>query len=245
MGFGMRGRVWQPQIDGLGDSHQLAWFDARGIGQSDATPGFWTMTDMAGDASRVLDALGWHEGVHLVGVSMGGMVVQHLALAEQKRFATLTLIATTAGGPLAKLPTLRGLAYFAQANLASQATRKNVLVKLLYPAEFVASLDPGALSARMEQQMGVRAPKSTIRAQLSAVLRHDVRRRLSRLRLPTLVVRPGSDLLVRPSNSDRLVRAIPRARLLSLPQAGHGVVFQCAREVNQALADHFRQSRGA
>jgi pimeloyl-ACP methyl ester carboxylesterase len=97
----------------------------------------------------------------------------------------------------------------------------------------------------MEQQMGVRAPKATIRAQLSAVVRHDVRRRLGGIELPTLVVRPGRDLLVRPSNSERLAQAIPRARMLSLPQAGHGVVFQCASEVNGALAEHFLQSRGA
>ena len=241
MGYGMRGRVWQPQIDGLGEDHRLAWFDARGIGDSDRPPGPWSMADMARDASRVLDALGWNERVHLVGVSMGGMVAQHLALAEPERLSTLTLIATTPGGVLSKLPTLRGIYYFARANLASQATRRDVLVKLLYPDAFVRSTDPEALARRMEQQMGVRASPSTLRAQLAAVTLHDVRSRLAEIELPTLVVRPGRDLLMRPTNSDRLARDIPNARLLELPEAGHGVVFQCSDEVNRALREHFRR----
>ena len=48
MGFGMRGAIWKPQIDGLRDDHQLAFFDNRGVGQSERGPArTWTMADMA------------------------------------------------------------------------------------------------------------------------------------------------------------------------------------------------------
>lgn len=243
MGFGMRGQVWKPQIEGLSDRFRLAWFDARGIGESETTPRRWGMADMARDAARVLDALSWGDDVHLVGVSMGGMVAQHLALMQRGRFKSLSLIATMPGGGIAqKLPTFRGLYYFARANLASQQERNDVLLRLLYPPHFVATADPAALKARMADQMGTRAPKSTLRSHLSAVLAHDVRRRLPELALPTLVIRPDQDILVRPENSDRLARLIPGARLVSLADGGHGAVFQCAREVNHALAEHFERA---
>jgi len=246
MGFGMRGRVWKPQIEGLSPRHRVAWFDARGIGQSESSDGGFGMVEMARDAERVLDSLGWSRHVHLVGVSMGGMVALHLALARPRRFASLSLIATTAGGRLTtKLPTVEGLVHFARANLASQATRKKVLLQLLYTPEFVARTEPAVLEARMQEQMGDRAPRHTLRAQLRAVLGHDVTHRLIDISLPTLVVRPGRDILVRPENSDRLARGILGAELLELPDAGHGAVFQCAREVNRALAAHFERASGS
>jgi pimeloyl-ACP methyl ester carboxylesterase len=246
MGFGMRGQVWKPQIEGLSARHRVAWFDARGIGQSESSDGRFGMDDMVRDAVRVLDSLGWAERTHLVGVSMGGMVAQHLALARPDRFSSLALIATTPGGGLrAKLPTYQGLYLFARANLASQAVRKKVLLSLLYTPEFVVRADPGKLEARMEEQMGVRAPRSTLRSQLRAVLSHDVTARLPEIRLPTLVIRPDRDILVRPESSDRLAAGIPNARLLALPDAGHGALFQCAEDVNRALEQHFERVAAA
>jgi pimeloyl-ACP methyl ester carboxylesterase len=48
------------------------------------------------------------------------------------------------------------------------------------------------------------------------------------------------DLLIRPSESKRLKRLMPHAELRSFPNAGHGLIRECADEVNAALLDHFR-----
>ena len=56
--------------------------------------------------------------------------------------------------------------------------------------------------------------------------------------LPTLVVRPGADLLVPPRNSDRLHRLIPGSRMFSIANAGHGVTHECADEVNEQMLRH-------
>jgi 3-oxoadipate enol-lactonase len=240
MGFGMRGDMWQPQIEGLGADHRLVYLDNRGVGESECPPGPWRMADLADDARRVLDDVGW-ERAHVVGVSMGGMIAQELALTHPDRCVSLSLIATHAGGPLRWLPSLQGIRCFLRAQTGKPEHRLRALQDLLYPPHFVAQYDSKQLAHRM-RRAGRRAPMTSLRAQLDAVMRHDTRKRLHRLRMPTLVVRPGMDILIKPSACDQLVGCLPHARVLRLDDAGHGAIFQSARAVNDALRRHFAEA---
>jgi len=239
MGFGMRGQLWRPQIRGLEADHRVLWCDNRGVGESErGRARFWTMRDMAQDALRVMDAAGF-ETAHVVGVSMGGMIAQELALAEPSRCRSLTLIATHEGGGLTFLPSALGIREFLRANLAGGEARVEALRKLLYPPEFLATVDEEALSERIGAQVGKPVPRETLLGQLSAVLRHDTGARLHHLSMPTLIMKPTRDVLVPPKRSDRLRRRIAHARLRELEGAGHGALFQSAEEVNEALRRHF------
>jgi 3-oxoadipate enol-lactonase len=240
MGFGMRGNMWDPQVEGLRQDHRLCYFDNRGVGKSDSPEPPWTMAEMADDARRVLDELGW-ESAHLVGVSMGGMIAQELALAHPQRFTSLTLIATHPGGPLAWVPAARGIRFFLEAQRGTTEHRLRALQQLLYPPEFTRRFGGQKLAERM-RRAGRRAPMSTLGAQLRAIMGHDARSRLRRLRMPTLVVRPARDILVRPGACDALIASMPHARVLRLDDAGHGAIFQCADEVNDALRRHFAEA---
>lgn len=242
MGFGMRGSLWGPQINGLRDGHQLAWMDNRGIGKSACPTRTWTMADMARDSLEVVDALGW-DRFHLVGVSMGGMVSQEVALHSPERILSLSLLATHEGGnPLRWAPRAKGLSCFLEAQTKSGSERIAALRRLLYPEAYVASCDMDALEERMMDQVGTPAPRETLLGQLSAVIRHKTGPRLHRLRMPTLIVKPKLDILVPPSNSDRLRRRIPHATFIELDDAGHGAIFQRADTINAALRDHFQDA---
>ena len=239
MGYAMRGDLWEPQFTGLKANHQLAWFDHRGIGESTRGPtSRWTMGDMADDVLAVLDSLGW-DSCHLVGVSMGGMVAQEVALRAPECVRSLTLIVTHAGGlTLEKLPTARGLRAFLDVNRQGTERRIKAMKTLLYPDEYLARADQDAMNKRMKQRMGRPLSRRTVLSQLGAITRHDTRSRLGALHVPTLIIKAGKDILVRPSASDRLQVLIPNARLLEIRDAGHGIIFQSANEVNRALADH-------
>lgn len=243
MGLGMRGDVWAPQVSALQQTHRVVTFDHRGLGGSESsdTP-LWTMKDMARDAGRVMDDLGW-ERAHLVGVSMGGMVAQELALQQPKRFMSLTLIATQAGGPRGWIPPRDGAVNFAR-TLVGGGGRLAALQALLYPPEFVASVDPVKMQEQLAVRFGKPAPPRTMLGQISAVMRHDTRARLPRLRVPTLVVRPGKDRLVDSSRNDDLARLIDGASLVRLDHAGHGITFQCADALNAMLLSHFAAAEG-
>jgi pimeloyl-ACP methyl ester carboxylesterase len=92
------------------------------------------------------------------------------------------------------------------------------------------------LSVRLDRPPALR----TVLGQLYAVWRHSTESRLGQIEAPTLLVRPGEDILIRPSQTDRLAERIPGARVLRFDDAGHGVTFQKATELNAALREHFR-----
>lgn len=239
MGLGMRGVVWRPQFEAIGERHRVASFDNRGVGGSDAAGGLLTMVDMARDALRLADELEM-ETFHLVGVSMGGMVSQEIAIAQPDRLRSLTLIATHAGGSMPVLPGREGIKRFLRVHTAgSRDARLAALHQLLYPPDFLASVDSVDLDARVRDQVGTPIPRATLLAQVGALFSHSTADRLDRLSMPTLIIKPGQDLLVPPRQSDRLHSLIRGSELVEYPDAGHGITFQCADALNERLLGHF------
>lgn len=240
MGLGMRGALWRPQIDVLSADHRVATYDHRGVGDSDPPPGPFRMRDMAFDALRVAGALGWQR-FHLVGISMGGMIAQEVALAAPERIASLALVATHPGGPGGLVPTAGGLRDFASALLGPRAGRVPAMERLLYPSDFLATVDRAALARRLGDQIAEPAPRRVVLLQLAAVASFDARHRLGEITAPTLVVQPGRDALVRPGHAEVLARGIPGARLHTFADAGHGIAFQHAGPLSELLREHIAE----
>ena len=238
MGFGMPGEVWAPQVDELQKDHRCCHYDHLGVGDSDRGPLFRTMPEMAEDALRILDELRW-DRAHVVGVSMGGMIAQELVLRSQDRFQSLTLIATHGGAPIASWPTAKGMWLFLKGLFGGGRARIRSLPRLLYPDEFLQSINRDLLREHMGVRLGRPPAFRTVVGQLAAVWRHSTESRLGQIQVPTLLVRPGKDILIRPTQTDRLAERIPNAKVLRFDDAGHGVTFQKATELNHALRDHF------
>jgi pimeloyl-ACP methyl ester carboxylesterase len=225
-------------VDELQSDHRCCHYDHLGVGDSDRGPFFRTIPAMADDAVRVLDDLSW-DRAHIVGVSMGGMIAQELALRSADRCRTLTLVATHGGAPVASLPTLRGMRLFLQGLFGGAKQRMRSLPRLLYPDEFLESIGPQAIRSHLDVRLGHPPALRTVLGQLYAVWRHSTESRLSQIVLPTLLVRPGKDILIRPTQTDRLAPRIANSHVLRFDDAGHGVTFQKATEFNEALRDHF------
>ena len=170
---------------------------------------------------------------------MGGMIAQEVALAIPERLCSLPLIATHGGGRTAWVPGARGLRGFVSAASSDRSRRIRGLERMLYPPDWLARQDREAFLASLEDRLRFRAPRATALRQLRAVVRHRALSRLSAVTAPTLVVQAGRDVLIDPRNSDRLAEAIPSARILRFPLAGHGIIHQEAHALNQALRDHF------
>ncbi|KAK5708534.1 hypothetical protein LTR17_020620 [Elasticomyces elasticus] len=100
MGLGGYKKTWQRQTKDFGhteaDKYSSLVFDNRGIGESDKPLLRYTTSEMAKDAVELLDHIGWTEdrSVHVVGISMGGMIAQELALRIPERICSLNFIST-------------------------------------------------------------------------------------------------------------------------------------------------------
>src|SRR5438552_983867 len=114
-GLGMQLVGWHPDLiqELAGRGYQVVIFDNRDAGQSthftdagapdiaallarDATAASYTLADLADDTAGLLDLLGW-DSAHVMGVSMGGMVVQTMAIHHPQRLRSLTTIMATTG----------------------------------------------------------------------------------------------------------------------------------------------------
>src|SRR5271168_2250024 len=98
--MGMSGTAlhWgEPFLEALRRDFDVIAYDHRGVGASSRLESPITIVQMAEDAAGLLDALGI-DSAHIVGISMGGMIAQELALAQPERVRTLTLGCTYCGG---------------------------------------------------------------------------------------------------------------------------------------------------
>lgn len=242
MGLIVPGRGWRNQVAGLRDHHQVIWFDNRGVGGSEAPRGPYTMEQLAGDALALLDHLGLPDA-HVVGLSMGGMIAQHLALAAPQRVRSLTLVATHAGGWRARLPHWRDIVEFLRAQTGDRQARGRAVARLLFPKAWLDTCDREALRVVLEEDFGTPVPRRVLLAQYAAIHAHSTEGDLHRLAsLPVLILKPCLDVLIRPQEAERLHRAIPGSRLLEFPDAGHGMIRQCIPQVNRALLEHLAQA---
>lgn len=193
--------------------------DNRGVGRSDTPPFPWSTEDMADDVAAVLRESGVQRA-DVLGISLGGMIAQHLALRHPHRVDRLVLACTTPGGRRAR-PTPR-----AAALALARATLMPVAEGIRFSAPWV--LGEEALRARPEivdvwVAIAEREPRSRagVLGQLLAAARHDAWDLLPHLPHPTLCVTGDADRLIPPENSRLLAERIPRASLRILPGAGH------------------------
>jgi 3-oxoadipate enol-lactonase len=223
-GLGLSSRFWFDVPDRLAsgrDRWRVLTPDHRGVGRSERPLGPYLMSTMADDVAAVLDHAGL-DRAFVVGISLGGMVAQHVALRHPSRVAGLVLLATTAGVPYVRLPQPVVLARFLALPLSGQLRRDRIgpsFARLLLSRRDAPRADellsgwPGAL----------RAEPTSLRvfaAHFGAVLAHSPGPRLRQIACPTVLVAGDDDILLPPENSRILARLIPGAHLEVVP-GGH------------------------
>src|SRR3954453_13725277 len=219
MGLSGSRRAWYRLLPHVAARCEAIAFDDRGTGDSARVTRPLTMDDLVADALAVLDAAG-HDSAHVLGVSMGGMIAQHLALDHRDRVRSLILGCTTAGGRRGA-PPWRLLTATALRPVLGAARTFPLVGPALY-AERPRREHPDRVREDLRIRVADNTDLRTTGAQMAAVARHDTRRRLAELDgLDVTVIHGEDDALVPPQAGRDLVAAIPGARLVMIPACGH------------------------
>jgi 3-oxoadipate enol-lactonase len=247
MGLAADSTAWLFQVPELARHYRTIVFDNRGVGRSSKPRGPYTIHEMADDAAGLLDVIGI-ERAHVVGVSMGGMIAQELALRHPKRVRGLVL-GCTFPEPDAEAERQRqfSLARFGGRVTASGETEIDVsavdplmLFQHLLPRVFNQSFIDRELPKLLQIFGGALQYGFSLEAilgQVEAIMGHRATDRLREITAPTLVITGDADLLVSPANSDVLARSIPGAKLVKIPGGSHGFNFETPDVFNREVID--------
>jgi len=220
----------------LAEDFHVVVFDNRGVGDSDAPDGPYSVPMLAADAVAVLDAAGI-ESAHVLGVSLGGFIAQELALSHPERVRKLVLCSTAPSlqPPCHPVPE-RGMQAFAAFPTMEREAGLRLMVE--------NSLGDHAVRERPELVEEIlryrleRAPTlAAWQAQAMASATFDAYDRVSEIAKPTLVIHADDDLVVDFRNGQILAERIPGAQLEVIEDRGHLAIW----EEGEALAPVVRE----
>jgi pimeloyl-ACP methyl ester carboxylesterase len=232
-------RIWQPQLDALTDEFTVVAWDEPGSGRSSDVPAEFRLADYAHCLAALIEGLALG-AAHVAGLSWGGTLVLELYRHRPDLVATLILVDTYAGWR-GSLPEEEVLARVAGARqmLAAPADEFDPTLPGLFagdpPARFVPLLD--------EIAAGVRP--ASVKNQLFLMADTDQRDLLPRITAPTLLIWGEADARSPLTVARQLEAAIPDARLVVIPEAGHVSNLDRPEQFNQVVRTFCRAQSGA
>jgi 3-oxoadipate enol-lactonase len=209
-GMGFDRLEWEPVLGKLRRRFRLVLVDNRGTGCSERPAGSFGVADMAGDVVAVLDAAGIRRA-HILGVSLGGMVAQEVAITCPERVDGLVLACTTPGWPFGyRMPAASVRLIAATAGMTPETALRRHTENAL--STRTVEQYPEVVNRLAELQGSRPAANGALSAQAAAGARYAGGLRQARIQARTLVLHGGADTIVDPRNGKLLADRIPGAR---------------------------------
>lgn len=199
----------------------------------------YTLSEMAADGMGLLDHLGI-EQAHIAGVSMGGMIVQMMAIEHPARVASLTSIMSTSGDPSVGQPSAEAR----ETLLAPPATERDQYIAESVRAKVWLSTkhysEAGTKQRSAKQFDRIFYPEGFARQLAAIYATGDRSERLRALDVPTLVIHGRDDQLITPSGGERTAELIDGSTYLLVSDMGHDLPAPLAGVFAEAIGGHIR-----
>lgn len=201
----------------------------------------YALEDLARDAFGLLDHLGL-ESAHVVGVSMGGMIVQTMAIRDQARVRSLVSIMSTTGRRTVGWldPRLMPMMLGRRGTTVEEYVEASVRgAAMIGSPAYVEDADAARARARETWDRGLN-PAGVMRHMMAVLTQPNRASALRSLRIPATVIHGMQDRMVHVSGGRATARAIPGAELLLVPGMGHDLppaLFGTFRDAIRATAD--------
>lgn len=267
-GLGMQMSSWSDEfvVAMAAKGYLVITFDNRDAGLSthfveSGTPDFtalfqggdakvaYLLSDMADDVAGLLDHLGL-DSVHVLGISMGGMIAQQFAVDRPERVRSLTSIMSTTGNPLVGQPSPEAAGALLQLNAT---TRDEAMAMAEQLSDIIGSPGFPPDLERVRRLAGVafdrsHEPTGIVRQAGALLVSPDRTGALGAVSVPTLVVHGTADVLIHPSGGEATAAAVPGAKLVMIEGLGHDLPVQIWDQLIDevdALCSRAEKSRAA
>lgn len=266
MGLGMQLVAWPNSLcNGLAArGFRVIRFDNRDVGLSTRLPAArrlktaalmaraslrlpvrppYTLNDMAQDTLGLMDALAI-DRAHVVGVSMGGMIAQIVAINDPERVRSLTSIMSSSAVPMPRPNVLRAMLRPRPRSREGAIRRMTEFFRLIAGSAYPPT--EAELRARVERSVGRSWRPNSFARQLIAIQTAPSRvHGLRRVRAPTLVLHGDEDPLVPLIAGRKTAASIPGARLRIVPGMGHFLPEALVPLLVDEIARHCLDAEGA
>ncbi len=244
MGFNSSRKVSFFQKRAFSKYFQVITFDNRGFGGSDKPNGPYSIRMMADDAVGLMNHINI-EKAHILGVSMGGMIAQELAINYPEKMGKLILWCTYAqmdetSGWTSEFRKSLGLDVDCSHDDWRNVPIKDVTNSIPYFASnsWLFKL----ISIAFFKVLSIISGLDGVDAQWQAMIGHDTLDRLHMIQAPTLIIAGTEDNLIKPSSSDVLASNIPNSRLIMVTGGSHMIVLGKRSRFNKEALDFLRDS---
>ena len=237
-GLGSNADHWYCQVPAFSSHYSVVVFDNRGIGRSDIPDAPFTISKMAEDTVFLMDVLGIPKA-HILGISMGGMIAQEIALKYGQRVNGLILACTHCGGKQAVQAAPYIIKDLSESLFAGTQGAAQKAIRCLFSDRTVQQ-DPGIVQRYEEASKRFPSAPQVLIHQLKAIQGHDTWRDLVNIQNPTLVLAGKEDVLIPPENSKILAGRIPNARLRVIEGGGHQFLIEQPDAFNNAVLEFLK-----
>jgi len=241
MGLGANIYWWTPEfLEPMKNNFQAIIFDNRDAGRSDNVNEQYQIKDLATDTIKLMDKLNIDKA-HILGISMGGMIAQEVALNYPERVNKLVLCSTNCGGAKSVLPSQDVLAQLTQdrGELSQEEIIENT-IPLLYTNEFIDK-NPEYIERTKEQLMKAPIQPEAYERQIQSLLSFNTERRLKKIEHKTLVIHGKKDILVPLENGQILVDLIPDSKLKYFEKSAHAIFSHEPDEVSNEVLNFLKE----
>jgi pimeloyl-ACP methyl ester carboxylesterase len=237
MGLSGTALSWgEPFLEQLRQDFDVIAYDHRGIGASSHLDGPITIRELADDTAGLLEALAL-DSAHVLGISMGGMIAQELALAHPERVRTLTLGCTYCGGPGSVRASEE---VWARVIGAGRSGDRELVLRTMWEINVSAAFaaEEAERQRFVERALRRRVAVEVIEQQARAASAHDTSSRLGEIELPTLVIHGTEDQMIPVSNGHMIAQLIPGSGLEILDGVGHMFFLERPERSAELLRAH-------
>jgi pimeloyl-ACP methyl ester carboxylesterase len=232
-GVGSSASGWDAVVRELPEDLTTITYDLRGHGRSPAPGGVWTADDFVADHLRLLQDLGV-DRCHLVGFSLGGLIVQRIAATHPDTVDRLVIIGAVAGRTAEEQE--RVLARLAMVESEGPGGAARQSVERWYTAEYLAAHpETYALVVERMERLDPAAYARAYRVLATTDLADD----LDRIKAPALVMTGENDVGSPPRMAELMATAIG-GRLVIVPDSRHEVLEEAPELIAKEITAHVR-----